>query len=129
MSIDRAPRALQGLRPAHADRQADQREPLLHAPLRRVVDVRSIVPTLSMEIALRIWTAHREIEAGKQLLSDIRAALKEGQLGVPSGDNSHRLLDVSPRLAVHIIEAHIAEKQRELEEASIAARVEMDSAP
>jgi hypothetical protein len=99
--------------------------------------------TISMDAARRIWTAHREIEVGKKLLADIKAALdrrddatpidpfgrrRNYTLGVPSGDNAHRMLDVSPRLAACIIEAHIAEKQRELVEASIAASIELDGA-
>jgi hypothetical protein len=96
---------------------------------------------ISMAAAHRIWMAHREIEAGTTLLTSIDDALQRGedatpldpfgrrrayQLGAPMGDNTHKLLDVSPRLARHIIEAHIAEKRRELVEATLAARIEME---
>lgn len=42
------------------------------------------------------------------------------------GDNSHQLIDLSPALAVHIIEAHIVAKQRELVEACARANLELD---
>jgi hypothetical protein len=97
---------------------------------------------LSMEAASRIWTAHREIEVGRKLLADIKEALKEGRdpnpvdhwgrrrhfsLGVPSGETSERIVQLSPKLAMAIIEAHIADKEKELKEASIAARIELES--
>ena len=100
-----------------------------------------IEAVISMRAAHEIWMAHREIEAGEKLLSDIREALRRGedatpldafgrrrayQLGAPVGDNTHKLLDVSPRLAVYIIEAHIAAKRKELAEASVKARMELD---
>lgn len=99
--------------------------------------------TVSMEVAHRIWCAHREIKVASKMLDEIRETLKTGSLetprdvfgrshrnfemGVPHGEAGHRLFDVSPRLALSVIGAHIAEKQRELTEASIAARVEMDA--
>ena len=96
--------------------------------------------TISSKAAHRIWLAHREIEEGQKLLADIEQTLKEGgptpvdhrgysrgyQLGVPS-HGGHRLLDVSPRLAASVIEAHIAEKWRDLVEASLAAKLELDT--
>ena len=100
--------------------------------------------TISMLAAERIWRAHREIEAGEKLLAEIKTALTQGRdatpldphgrrrgfsLGVPMGNNGERLLEVSPRLASYVIEAHIAEKRRELVEVSIAARLELEGAP
>ncbi len=94
--------------------------------------------TITKASAHRIWMAHREIEEGEKLLADISNTIKEGnmtpldrysrgyQLGVPS-HGGHRLLDVSPRLAACIIEAHIADKQRELLEASLVAKIEMEA--
>ena len=97
---------------------------------------------ISMAAAHRIWTAHREIEAGTKLLANIDDALQRGedatpldpfgrrrpyQLGAPMGDNTHKLLNVNPRLARHVIEAHIAEMRRELVEATLAARIEMET--
>jgi len=92
--------------------------------------------------AHRIWTAHHEIEAAEKLLKNIRDELDRGEeptprdafgrvrrysLGVPmASSGGEHLLDVSPKLASYIIEAHIAAKRKELLEASIAARLEMD---
>lgn len=98
---------------------------------------------ISMQAAARIWGCHREIEAGQKLLAEITDALKRGtdptpmdpfgrrttyQLGIPSGETSHRLLGVSPTLATFIIEAHIANKRAELAEACVVARMELDGA-
>lgn len=97
---------------------------------------------ISMATAARVWSAHREIETGKKLLAEIEEALREGrdptpvdpvwrtrrgyQLGVPISDSGHRLLNVSPKLTAHIVRAHIAEKEKELAEACICARIEME---
>jgi hypothetical protein len=99
------------------------------------------MPNMSQEAAYRVWMAHREIATGKKLLADINDKVKWGHdatpldpfgrrkafsFGIPNGDNGQRLLDVSPMLAVYVIEAHIAAKEKELAEASIAARMELD---
>lgn len=95
---------------------------------------------ISMETAHRIWSAHREIVVATTLHAQMKKELELGgdptpldefgrrrrfQLGVPSGDSGHRLLDVSPQLAFHIIEAHIANKQAELAEACIVAKIDL----
>lgn len=95
---------------------------------------------ISMETAHRVWSAHREIEVATKLLADMKKEIANGsdptpldafgrhrnlQLGVPSGDMGHRLFDVSPNLAIRIIEAHIATKERELAEACIIAKLDM----
>ena len=97
---------------------------------------------ISMEAAHRIWTAHREIEVGQKLLADIAAAKDKGgdptpldpfgrrrqfSFGVPMGDSGERMFNVSNALAVSVIKAHIADKQRELVEATEIARLEMDA--
>lgn len=97
---------------------------------------------ISMTTAQRLWAAHREIEVGTKLLADIAETLKEGghptpieehgryrrgySLGVPHG-SGERVLNVSPRLAASVVEAHIAEKRCELVEATLAARIEMET--
>lgn len=93
---------------------------------------------ISMELAARIWNAHREIAQGTKLRDDLAKAIADGDdptprdwtgrrrgysLGVPSGESSERLLDVEPKLAVHVIDAHVAAKQKELQEACIAAAI------
>ena len=99
---------------------------------------------ISQETAGRIWNCYREIAAGEKLLEDmaksereyggdVRAeTLKDAfgrrrqlQLGVPSGENCHRLLDVAPGLAKSVINAHIANKRAELAEANEQARIEL----
>ena len=87
-----------------------------------------------------IARAHREIEAASNLLEKVKLAQSDNspvdvrdhfgrvrgcQLGVPSGDNSHRILDLSWELAVPIIEAHIAQKQSALVAFSEKARTEI----
>ena len=101
---------------------------------------------ITKETAARIWAAYREIEAGEKLLSDMAEqrnkpfadrdrhapTLKDAfgrvrhlQLGIPSGDNGHRIFDVDPELAESVIRAHIAKKQVELVEANESARLEL----
>jgi hypothetical protein len=95
---------------------------------------------ITLETAARIWNCHREIQVGGKLLANMEKAIEEGEdpnprdafgrqrnlhLGVPSGENSSQLYDVAPKLALSVIRAHIAEKQRELVEANEQARLEL----
>lgn len=100
---------------------------------------------ISQKTAARIWQCYREIQAAEHLLSDMDA-LKEQypndtyaqnlkdvfgrsrnlQLGIPSGENSHRLFDVAPSLAESVIRAHISNKHAELVEANEQARIELN---
>jgi len=104
---------------------------------------------LSDETIERIWSCKREIVTGQKLLNDMaetrkredermnrisktEPTLKDAfgrrqhlQLGIPSGENGHRLFDVAPQLAESIIRAHIANKTAELTEATEQARVEL----
>lgn len=97
----------------------------------------------------KIWHCKREIIAGEKLLADmetVREQEKERgnrmasteptlndafgrrqhlELGVPSGENGHRLFRVSPDLAACIIRTHIKNKTAELEEANEMARAEL----
>lgn len=96
--------------------------------------------------AAAIWSAYREIDAAQKLLEDMAAerakpfadrdkyapTLKDAfgqrrqlQLGIPSGENGHRIFDVNPELAESVIRAHIAKKQVELTEANERARIEL----
>lgn len=97
---------------------------------------------VSRESAYRIWMAHREIETGEKLLAEMRETIAKGevptpvergthrslQLGVPQ-HGGYRLFDVAPDLAIRIIEAHIADKRRELNAASIDALRELEHRP
>lgn len=99
---------------------------------------------ISQETAAMIWNAYREIETAEKLLSDMEKesknidhdkhapSLKDAfgrkrhlQLGIPSGENSHRLLEVRPALAESVIRAHIEHKRAELAEANERARIEL----
>ena len=100
---------------------------------------------ITQETAARIYRAYREIEAGEKLLADMKEIrAREGldkfepsikdafgrprhlQLGIPSGENAHRILDVSPVLAESVIRAHIENKRAELVECQECARIELD---
>ena len=102
---------------------------------------------LSKEICEKIWHCHREIETGEKLLVDIREAFEKNkhephaqalkdafgrcqnmQLGVPSGENSHRIFQVSYDLAEPIIRTHIANKRAELAKLNEVAQLEIDGA-
>ena len=101
---------------------------------------------ITQETCAAIYSAHREIIAGEKLLADMKiereraqadkyaATLKDAfgrvrqlQLGIPSGENAHRLFDVSPVLAESVIRAHIENKRAELVEANERARIELGS--
>jgi hypothetical protein len=100
---------------------------------------------ISQETISLIWSAHREIEAGEKLLEDLAKTrayepdryaptLKDHfgykrhlQLGVPSGEDSHRIFDVSPVLAESVIRAHIQNMRARLAEANERARIELQS--
>jgi len=98
---------------------------------------------ITQETAERIWNAYREIAAAEKLLEDIKIEMKNLyldkfaphlsfgksrnlQLGIPTGENSHRLFNVSPVLAESVIRAHMANKDAELVEANVQARIELD---
>lgn len=101
---------------------------------------------ISRETAADIWECYREIAAAEKLLTDIQSEREDNrfdrdfepklkdafgrrrelQLGVPSGENSHRLFNVSAKLAESVIRAHIADKRAALVAANERARVELD---
>lgn len=108
---------------------------------------------LSQETAARVWQAYREIETANKLLSDMQEirereqdrfrggmdkhapTLKNAfgrpqhlQLGIPSGENGHRLLEVAPELGESVIRAHIAKMGAKLAEANEQARIELGAA-
>lgn len=92
-----------------------------------------------------LYAAHREIEAGEKLLADMAEqqrfepdkyapTLRDAfgrqrhiELGIPSGENGHRIYGVSPVLAMSVIRAHIQDSRRKLLEANERARIELDS--
>ncbi len=99
---------------------------------------------ITKETAAMIWTAYREIDVAEKLLSDMQEVrarervdahaptLRDAfgrkqqlQLGIPSGENGHRIFDVSPVLAESVIRAHIENKRAELHEGNERARIEL----
>lgn len=95
---------------------------------------------ITKETAAKIWTAHQQIEKAHEMKEKIEEANKWGKdptpidnfgrkrgysLGVPSGDSGERLLSVDPGIVPHIIDAHVAVKRKELEEACVMARIEL----
>lgn len=97
---------------------------------------------ISMALAHRIWLAHREIEVATKLRGELLEKIDSGvdptpldefgrrrnfQLGVPSGDNGHRLFNVEPALAVEIIDAHIDAQKQDLADACAEAKTILGS--
>lgn len=84
---------------------------------------------ITRETAARIAYAHDEITAAEKLMSELEDAERNYrdpdfrdsfgrqrglQLGVPSGESSRRLFNVSPRLAKTVIQSFIYDKQAEI---------------
>jgi hypothetical protein len=95
---------------------------------------------ITQKTAYDIWVCYNEIEKGEKLLTEIKEALQRYkvpdlrdafghqqnlQLGVPCGDNSTRLFDVKPELAVCVITAHIGDKKAKLIALQTIARQEL----
>lgn len=96
---------------------------------------------ISKETAMDIAMAYREVETAEKLLGEIMESFKRRQtpdirdafgrlvgglqLGVPSGESSHRLFDVPWSLAKPIIEAHIANHKSRIAVLSEKAREEV----
>ena len=97
---------------------------------------------ISKETSTDIAIAHREIETAEEMLAEIVEALKDRempdirdafggrqggrQLGVPSGNNGHRLFNVPWALATPVIEAHIANQRSELAALNEKAKIELN---
>ena len=62
-------------------------------------------------------------------LKDAFGRRRHLQLGIPSGENSHRLFDVPPPLAESVIRAHLAEQRKQLLLANERARIELRDLP
>ena len=94
---------------------------------------------ISKQTAYDIWIAYDEVDKGEKLLADLEEQRRRGesmnrrdafgrprplQLGVPSGENAHRLFDVQPSLAIPVIQAHVAQKKAELQTLNEKAKAE-----
>jgi hypothetical protein len=97
---------------------------------------------ITKNTAYDIWIAYDEITKAEKLLTDLEELTKDDhemnlrdcfgrqrglQLGIPSGENGHRLFDVNPKLAVQVIKAHIANKTSELSIMQERARCELET--
>lgn len=96
---------------------------------------------IRFETARAIAFAYREVETAETLLAEIVDALSRRkapdlrdafghqhdglQLGVPSGNNGHRLFNVPWSLARPVIEAHIAQQKAIIAALSEKARIEL----
>lgn len=100
---------------------------------------------ISFETVRDIAFAYREVETGEKLLADldkakeryiapdVRDAFGRRQdgltLGVPSGDSSRTMYQVSWSLAVPVVEAHIANARARIAALCEKAAAEMSGAP
>lgn len=98
---------------------------------------------ISKETAVKIASTYNELENAQKLINDMAEVLQRDedktypnlynafgerkglQLAVPSGENGHRLFDVSAELSVKVIQDHIANKQARLRELMAVATLEL----
>lgn len=95
---------------------------------------------ITKETARRIYNAYSEIENCDKLMKDMKEALEKNgepklqdsfgnrrglQLGVPCGNDAHRLFNVPTDLAVTIIEAHRVNHEDLLKELRGIAIIEL----
>ena len=96
---------------------------------------------ISFETARDIAFAYREVEAGEKLLAELAQAKERYQapdvrdafgrrqdgltLGVPNGDSSRSMYQVSWALAVPIVEAHVANAKARIAALSQKASAEL----
>jgi hypothetical protein len=96
---------------------------------------------ISFETARDIAFAYREVEVGEKLLADLAAAKERHvapdirdafgrrqdglTLGVPSGDRSQMMYQVSWELAVPVVEAHTAAARARIAALSTKAAAEL----
>ena len=94
---------------------------------------------ISKDLARQIHNAHCQIENCDKLVSDMAKEIdnhgdeklmdafghrKGLQLGIPSGDNCHRLLNVSPEMAIKVINEHKEFNQSELKRLNALALIQ-----
>lgn len=99
---------------------------------------------IAYDTALSIAQAYREVDVAEKLLAEITDTMNERrrgdppdirdafgrrqeglQLGVPSGQNGHRLFNVPWALARPVIEAHIASQKAIISALGEKARIEL----
>lgn len=95
---------------------------------------------ITKETAQKIWSCHDGIERSDKLMADMKDELektgderlidafgrKKGlELGVPCGDDGHRIFNVRIDLAIQVIESHTEEQEAELKELEAIVKIEM----
>lgn len=98
---------------------------------------------LTKETCIKIAQCYQEIENANRIITDMAKIVEQDkdktypnlynafgerkglQLGVPSGDNGQRLFDVNLDMGVKVIEQHIKDKNRRLEELMVIAKLEL----
>jgi len=96
---------------------------------------------LSQQTATDMAVIYRDIEAAEKLLADVRSAIDKMrevdirdvfgrrhhalQLGIPSGENAHRIQHVPYDLATPVIEATIASHRVRLKALNEKAKIEV----
>ncbi len=99
---------------------------------------------ISKDTAMDIALAYREVETAEKLLAEITEAMSHRQepdirdafgrhqgglqLGVPSGNNGHRLFNVPWEICKPVIETHIASHRARIAVLTEKARVEITGA-
>lgn len=100
---------------------------------------------ISKETATDIAYAYREVETAEKLLAEILEARNKYvapdirdcfgrradglQLGVPSGQNGHRLYNVPWAIVQPVIETHIAHHKARISALTEKARIEIEGVP
>lgn len=98
---------------------------------------------LSEQTATDIAVIHRDIRAAEELLASVKRAIDKFnevdirdvfgrrrhvlELGIPSGDNSRRILNVPYELAIPVIEATIANHRAKLTALDTKVRAELEN--
>lgn len=97
---------------------------------------------ISKETARKIYNAHFEIEKSELLITEMNETIKKTgetklldafgerrglELGIPTSDNSRRLLNVPPDVAINVILAHIETQKRLLNELMALAKIELSA--
>lgn len=98
---------------------------------------------ISKETCVKIWHCHNEVEKCNNLIKEMASKIKQNkdreptlynafgektglQLGVPSGHESHILYGVSIDMGVKIIEQHVKDNERRLDELMAIAKIELN---
>lgn len=97
---------------------------------------------ISKDLSRKIYNCHSELEKCDELIKKMSEAIdKTGepklldafgerkglQLGIPCGDNGHKLLNVSPQMAIKVIQEHKDFNQSELKRLNGLALIQAEA--